>query len=233
MVQNSGKGRHSQVAHFRRGKASPSKPTAFLCIRLASQELKALAKELQQLLVEQQPALSNACTPSGWQHLTLFVMTLQTDHEYSTAKRILKEAEGELKQLFATHGTPQLQVQGLAEMNGQVAAFSVKNDAVLGSVREAIHLLHKRFSAAGLTQQAAEALSRGRGWRGDAAEQEIEADAAAAAAAWTPHSTFMKLSTLRFNLRRLRQQAKHTQQHKPPKRIDFSNFETVHPVEVA
>lgn len=181
-------------------KATASRPSHFVAIRLRSDKLKAQAKTLQQVLVRDQPPLEKACTPAGWQHLTLFVLTLDNDEEVRAAEDIMQSASDDVRGLLSgvrTEGAlPQLQVTGLQRLKKQsVLAFDVERDATVGAIRDVIRLLYARFAAAGFTQPELAAQAGG-------GLEAMQAEAAKVADKWTPHSTIMKLSKLRGSIPR-------------------------------
>ncbi|KAJ1131566.1 hypothetical protein NDU88_009901 [Pleurodeles waltl] len=101
-----------------RGAIKRKRPSHFVAIRIASEEVRSAVKEVQNQLVKAEPGLVEFCTPVPTLHLTLCLLHLESPEEIQKALTTLQELRCESQRLLPPALI--LHFQGLNDFHSRV-----------------------------------------------------------------------------------------------------------------
>ena len=133
----------------RKKNTTRSRPTHFLALRLPSDSLQACCVKIVDRVTRNKPHLRGAAVDPITLHLTLFVLSLQSEKEISKAKSVLTSCAEDAAAIFGNR-RPWLALQGLGMFRKEVLFFKAAPESGVEAIEHFVSNVRKKFTTAGL-----------------------------------------------------------------------------------
>ena len=125
------------------------RPSHFLALRLPSDSLRACCVKIVDTVTLKNSHLRSAAVDPITLHLTLFVLSLQSEKEISKAKSVMAACAEDALVVFGNR-RPWVALQGLGQFRKDVLLFKAAPESGVAAIKRFVSKVRKKFIAAGL-----------------------------------------------------------------------------------